>query len=405
MSSGKTVILGAGQAGAHAAVAMREAGFEGQILLLGAEPHPPYERPPLSKSALTDDPEPEPGWFFPPDKYAALGIEFRLGVAATDLDAGARTLKLADGTTLTFDKLLIATGGRARVLTVPGAEHALILRTLDEARRLRPLLRPGARVVCIGAGVIGLETASSARHRGCAVTVLEVAPGAMGRAMTPEMARWMERLHRANGVDLHFRVGVEAIEPDGVVCASGERFPADLVIAGIGVTRNTELAQAAGLEVEGGIVVDEFGRTGLPGIFAAGDVAAFWHPALHRRLRLESWKHAQNHGIAVGRSMAGVPTQYDDVPWYWTDQHGATIQVAGLPLESATTVLRGDPNAPSFAAFHLDLAGRLVAATGVNAAKEVRAAMTMIQRGLSPEPARLADPAVRLQDLLKARAE
>jgi NADPH-dependent 2,4-dienoyl-CoA reductase/sulfur reductase-like enzyme len=228
-----------------------------------------------------------------------------------------------------------------------------------------------------------------------------MAPSVMGRAMTPAMAHWVERLHLEHGVGLHLGSAVAAIEPDRVLAADGREFPADLVIAGVGMVRNTELAQAAGLEVDGGIVVDEFGRAGMPGLYAAGDVAAFWHPSLHRRLRLESWKHAQNHGIAVGRAMAGVNQQYDDVPWYWTDQHGVTIQVAGLPHESATTVLRGVETAPSFCAFHLDPSGRVVAATGVNAAREVRAAMTMIAKGLAPDPARLADPGVRLQELAR----
>jgi 3-phenylpropionate/trans-cinnamate dioxygenase ferredoxin reductase component len=403
MSSKCYVILGAGQAGANAAVAMREAGFDGRILLVGEEPHPPYERPPLSKTALTDEPEPQPSWFFTAEKYAALGIELRLGVTATGLDTSARVLTLADGSVQPFDRLLLATGGRARPLPVPGGEQAQLLRTLDDARRLRALLRPGLRVVCIGAGVIGLETAASARQRGCEVTVLEAAPGAMGRAMTREMALWVERMHLAHGVALHLRAGVAAITPDSVVCDDGRTFQADLIIAGVGMQRNTELAQAAGLEVDRGIIVDEFGRTGVADIYAAGDVAAFWHPTLQRRLRLESWKHAQNHGIAVGRSMAGTPTQYDDVPWYWTDQYGVTVQVAGLPHESATTVLRGSETTQNFAAFHLDPGGRVVAATGVNAAREVRAALAMIGKGLSPDPAQLADPAVRLQELVKAQ--
>jgi 3-phenylpropionate/trans-cinnamate dioxygenase ferredoxin reductase component len=402
MSSKVHVIVGAGQAGAHAAVAMREAGFAGRIVLVGEEPHRPYERPPLSKTALTEDPEPEPSWFFAPEKFSALDIDMRLGTAAVRLNAGAHRLTLADGTELPFDRLLLTTGGRARQLAVPGAEHALLLRTLEDARRIRAQLVAGARVVCIGAGVIGLETASSAHQRGCRVTVLEAAPGVMGRAMTQEMARWVERLHREHGVGLHLGAGVAAIEPGRVLASDGQAYPADLVIAGVGMQRNTELAQAAGLEVEGGIVVDEFGRTGVPGIYAAGDVAAFWHPSLHRRLRLESWKHAQNHGIAVGRAMAGIAEQYDDVPWYWTDQLGVTIQVAGLPHETATTVLRGAETAASFCAFHLDPMGRVVAATGVNAAKEVRAAMTMIAKGFSPDPAKLADPGVRLQELVKA---
>lgn len=395
------VIVGAGQAGAHAAVAMRQAGFAGRIVLLGDEAHRPYERPPLSKAALTDETAPEPSWFYAADKYAELRIDLKPGNAAIGIDAAARSVALADGTHLAFDRLLLTTGGRARTLTVPGAERALVLRTLDDSRRLRPLLSPGLRVVCIGAGVIGLETASSANQRGCRVTVLEGGPAPMGRSMTPEMAAWVARLHRAAGIEMHFGAAVEAITPDAVLCAGGLSVQADLVIAGVGMVRNTEMAEAAGLAVEAGIMVDELGRTDTDGIHAAGDVAAFWVPRLHRRLRLESWRHAQDHGIAVGRAMAGVEEPYDPVPWFWTDQHGVTIQVAGMPTEAVETVLRGDDTAPSFAAFHLNEAGRVVAATGVNAAREVRAAMALIRGGIVVDPATLADPAVKLQALAK----
>jgi NADPH-dependent 2,4-dienoyl-CoA reductase/sulfur reductase-like enzyme len=278
----------------------------------------------------------------------------------------------------------------------------LLVRTLDDARRLRPLLAHGRRVVCIGAGVIGLETAASAHTLGCSVTVLEAGPAAMGRSMAPDMAAWIATLHRNAGVDLHFGAVVEEITPDAVLCAGGLTVPADLVIAGVGMVRNTELAQAAGLAVDSGILVDEAGRTGTDGIFAAGDVAAFWVPRLHRRLRLENWRHAQDHGIAVGRAMAGVAGAYDPVPWFWTDQHGVTIQVAGQPSEAAETVLRGETTNASFAAFHLDEAGRVVAATGVNAAREVRAAMALIRSGAVVDRSALADPRTRLQALAKA---
>ena len=400
MVSGKTVIVGAGQAGAHAAVAMRMAGLAGPLILVGAEPHPPYERPPLSKAVLTDEPEPQPGWFYPAARYQELAIELLTGVAAVAIDRAAARVVLADGRRLAYDRLLLATGGRARTLSVPGGERALTLRTLDDARRLRALLKPGARVVCIGAGVIGLEVASSAHSRGCAVTVLEAAATPLGRAMAPEMAHWVADLHRAAGVSLQFGVSVAAIEKDAVLCADGVRVPADLVTAGIGMARNTQLAEDAGLAVDNGIVVDAFGRTSADGVWAAGDVAAFWHPRLGRRLRLESWRHAQDHGLAVGRVMAGQSAPYDEVPWFWTDQHGRNIQVAGLPAEAARTVLRGGPTDASFCAFHLDASGRVVAATGVNAPREVRAAMALIRGGSPVEDAKLADPTVRLQTLV-----
>ena len=211
-------------------------------------------------------------------------------------------------------------------------------------------------MICIGAGVIGLEIASSAQTRGCQVTVLEAAPIAMGRCVSPEGAHFVEALHRAAGVDLRFGVTIQAIEPGPrdtaqVIC-NDDTLTADCVIAGVGMERNLALAQAAGLAIDGGILVDELGRTSAPEVYAAGDIAAFLHPHYARRLRLESWRHAQDHGIAVGRSMAGDPTPYDAIPWFWTDQHGVNLQVSGLPAEAARTVVRIDQS-PAFVAVHL----------------------------------------------------
>lgn len=402
MASGTTVIVGAGQAGAHAAMAMRAAGMDGRVVLLGTEPHPPYERPPLSKAMLTDDPVPAPGWFFPPARYAERDIALLTGVAAVGIDLAAARVELSDGQRLPFDRLLLTTGGRARTLAVPGGERALTLRTLDDARRLRERLRPGTRLVCIGAGVIGLEVAAAAHARGCAVTVIEAAGAPLGRGFAPEMAAWVAALHRRAGIVLHFGASVATIEPDAVRCTDGLVVPADVVVAGIGMARNTELAVTAGLAVEDGIMVNEYGRSSAEGVFAAGDVAAFWHPRLGRRLRLESWRHAQDHGIAVGRAMAGQAAPYDEVPWFWTDQHGHNIQVAGLPAEATTSVLRGATTEGHFCVFHLDAKGRPVAATGVNAPRDVRAAMALIRAGAAVDPAQLADPAVKLQALAKA---
>ena len=248
--------------------------------------------------------------------------------------------------------------------------------------------------------MIGLEIASSARKRGCEVTVIEAAGGAMGRMLTHEKADYMVRLHRGRGVTLHFNAGVTAIEGERIICTGAPTLTADSVVAGIGVLRNTELAEAAGITVDRGIVTDEFGRISALDIFAAGDVAAFWHPLFRRHLRLESWRHAQNHGTAVGRVMAGGSQPYDDIPWFWTDQYGVNIQVAGLPEECARTVLRGEMDAPSFAAFHLDAENRLVAATGVNAAREVRAAQSIIRARRPVDPAALADTKIPLQRLV-----
>ncbi len=395
------VIVGAGQAGAHAAVAMREAGFAGRIVLIGDEAHHPYERPPLSKEFLTADAEPPAALFHAVERYAERNIEFLPASPVVAIDPAAHRVTLEDGQTLPYDLLLLTTGSRARHLAIPGGEDFLYLRTLDDARRIRARLTPGLRLVCIGAGVIGLEIASSARQRGCEVTVIEAAPGAMGRMLTPDMADYMVRLHRANGVILHFNANIAAITAGNVICTDGPVVPADCVIAGIGVVRNTELAAAAGVAIDNGIIVDQFGRTNLPDIYAAGDVAAFWHPLLHRRLRLESWRHAQNHGIAVGRAMAGVEQPYDDVPWFWTDQHGINLQVAGLPDAADHTVLRGEESAPSFAAFHLDAENHVVGATGVNAPREMRAAQSMIRAGKPMDPEALSNPGIQLQRLLR----
>ncbi len=401
MAAAMTVIVGAGQAGAHAAVAARQAGLAGRLVLVGNEPHLPYERPPLSKAVLTEAAEPEPSWFFPAARYAELDIDILPGTAAVGIDMAAARVALADGRHLPFDRLLLATGGRARALEVPGGERALTLRTLDDARALRARLGPGVRVVCVGAGVIGLEVAAAAHARGATVTVLEAAPAALGRCTTPAMAEWIVGLHRAAGTTLHFGTAVAAITPEAVHGADGLRVPADLVVAGIGMQRNAEIAAAAGIAVDNGILVDACGATGRAGVFAAGDVAAFRHPGYGRILRLESWRHAQDHGIAVGRAMAGQAAPYDAIPWLWTDQLGRTIQIAGLPAEATRSVLRGTPDHGSFCAFHLDAAGRVVAATGVDAPREVRTAMALIRAATPVDPARLADPAVKLQALAR----
>ncbi len=398
-----TIIVGAGQAGSHAAMAMRETGYADPILLIGDERELPHERPPLSKAMLTEAEEPPPSFFHPASRYRERGIEFACGVGVAAIDPGAQRITLQDGRVLPYAQLLLATGGRARRVTVPGGDAVLTLRTLDDARRLRPRLLPGARIVCIGAGVIGLEIASSARARGCAVTVLEYAAAPMTRSLPPEIAAWLVGLHRRAGVALVFGARVAAIAPDRVVCADGSTYPADAVIAGIGMERNTELAAAAGLALDGGIAVDEHGRTSAPDVFAAGDVAAFWVPRLGRRMRLESWRHAQDHGIAVGRAMAGSAAPYDEVPWFWSEQHGATLQVAGTAEDAAERVMRGDPAGASFSCWMLDGAGRVTGVIGINAPRDVRAGQGLIRSGASVDPTVLADLRVGAQ-LLPRRA-
>jgi len=390
------VIVGAGQAGAHAAVAMREAGFAGRILLIGEENERPYERPPLSKEALTGPPAP-PLYFRNTARYDELGIDLLLGTAVTAINPARKQVVLAGGSSLGFTRLLLATGGRARPLRVAGGGEVLTLRTLADAARIRAALEPGRRVVCIGAGVIGLEVASSAKARGCVVDVIEAGPSVMGRCIGPEIAAWVARLHATNRVTLHLGAAVEAVENGRVVFGGGREIPADCVIAGVGMERNVERAASAGLRVDDGIVVDEFGCTTVDGIYAAGDVAAFWAPRLRRHVRLESWKHAQDHGIAVGRAMADSGKPYDEIPWFWTDQHGVNFQLAGTPEGASSTIIRGDPHASRFSAWHLDAEDRAVGVAGVNAPRDVRAGLSYMRAGRRLDRAVLADPAVPLR--------
>jgi 3-phenylpropionate/trans-cinnamate dioxygenase ferredoxin reductase component len=383
---------------------MRQAGFDGRILLIGDEAWRPYERPPLSKAVLTDETEPPLQYFHTAERYAEQRIELLLGTRVSGIDPKAHSIELQEGTRIGYDRLLLTMGGRARHLPIHGGDKALYLRTIEDARQIRDRLSSARQVLCIGAGVIGLEIASSASARGCDVTVLEALPRAMGRSVSPEGAAFIESLHRAAGVALHFHVIVDAIEDAAagmrVTCRGGGEFSADLVIAGVGMQRDLALAEAAGLSLEGGIVVDEFGRTSAPDIYAAGDVTAFHHPLFHRRLRLESWRHAQNHGIAVGKAMCGDTTAYDDIPWFWTDQHAVNLQVAGLPANAVRTVVRANAPPNVFTAIHLADDGSVVGVTAANNPREIRAGQALIKSRRPVSESALTDPSVPLQTLI-----
>jgi 3-phenylpropionate/trans-cinnamate dioxygenase ferredoxin reductase component len=399
------IIVGAGQAGGWAAVAMRQAGYNGRILLVGDEDWRPYERPPLSKAVLTDDPEPPIAYFHTAERYQEARIELLLGATVIQLDPAAHCIRLSNGQRIDYERVLLTVGGRARHLPIPGGDKAHYLRTIEDARLIRARLATARRVVCIGAGVIGLEIASSARKRGADVTVLEALPRAMGRSVSPEGARFVEVLHRDAGVTLHFGVIVDAIEDAAggglqVSCRGGEEFAGDMVIAGVGMQRNLALAEQAGLALEGGIVVDELGRTSAPDVYAAGDITAFHHPLFDRRLRLESWRHAQNHGNAVGKAMCGDALPYDDIPWFWTDQHGVNLQVAGLPADAVRTVVRANAPPGVFTAVHLADDSTVIGVTAANNPREIRAGQALIRAKCPVDPEALADPTVPLQRLI-----
>ncbi|HEX7006661.1 MAG TPA: FAD-dependent oxidoreductase [Alphaproteobacteria bacterium] len=400
------VIVGAGHAGGRAAQAMRAAGFAGRIVLIGEEPHPPYERPPLSKQLMVTDDGLEKARLHEPDFYEKNNIELRLGTRVVAIDRANKRVTLDDGSTVAYDKLLLTTGSRVRRLPVPGVEldGVFYLRDFEDTLNIRARLLPGTRVVVIGGGFIGLEMASSARARGCSVTVLEATDRLMGRCVAPEIGEYFAELHRRHGVDVRLGAIVEAIGGQGkvehVTLRGGETVPADLVVIGIGIQPNEEIAAEAGLEVDNGIVVDEFGRTSDPFIYAAGDVASQPNAFLGRRVRLESYQNAQDQAMAVARNMCGEPKPYRDSLWVWTDQYDVNLQMTGAPREWDRLVYRGDPKSGSFTVFYLK-DGKIVAVNTINAGRDMRPAQRLMESGVVVDPAQLADPEVKLLKLAK----
>lgn len=399
------VVIGAGQAGGRAVEAMRAEGFAGRIVLLGAESHVPYERPPLSKQLLAGDDGPERtylhGWAF----YREHDIDLRLGTRAVALDREARSVRLSGGDTLVYDQLLLTTGARVRRLTIPGAELPGIyyLREIGDSLAIRGRLVEGAALVVVGGGYIGLEVTAAARSRGCRVTVLEMEPVVMSRVVAPEIGRFYEDVHRERGVDIRTGVAVEGFEGDGrverVACSGGVTIPADFVVVGVGIGAATDLAEKAGIMVDNGIVVDEYGRTSDPDIYAAGDVSNHPNPLLGRRLRLESWQNAQNQAIAVARNMCGKTEPYAEVPWFWSDQYDLNLQMVGLADQWDRLVLRGDMASHKFAAFYLR-DGVIVAANAVNGPRDVRFARKLIEQRARPDADGLANPDTPLKSFL-----
>lgn len=400
------VVIGAGQAGGRAIEALRGSGYEGSITLIGSEAHLPYERPPLSKEMLLDKASEQVAWIRSAAWYNEHDVRLMLGATATRIDRDARDVSLADGAVVTYDKLILATGASPRALSVPGGDHPRChtIRTLEDSRRLRAYFVPDARIVVVGAGFIGLEAAAAARKQGCAVTVLEAGSRAMARGVPSRISDLYAKLHRDNGVVLHFGVAITAITgPDDapvVEFTDGTTLPADAIVVGIGVVPNDGLATACGLPTDGGIIVDDHGRTTDPNIYAAGDVTRHHNPLLGVTLRLESWQNAQNQAIVVARNIAGHDTVYAEVPWFWSDQYGVNMQITGLPATGATEIVRGDLE--SFNGLLLAMVGqRLVCAVGLNAARDLRFAKQIISLGVDIDPARLADPSVKLADVLR----
>lgn len=406
MTDEAIVVVGAGQAGFYAVQTLREKGFEGTLTLIGTENHPPYERPPLSKAVLAGSEDIKSTYFTTEDRLADIGVTFVKGHTVSAIAREDHEVVLDDGSRIPYAKLLIATGTRVRRLDVPGQEGAPIhyLRDIDECLALKAVLGPGRRLVVVGGGLIGLEIAATACELGCDVTVLEYADRLMARVVGPEVSEAFRRLHAGHGVDIRTGVALERFEPGGdgtrVVCADGTSFEADLVVVGIGAIPNVELAADAGLEVENGIVVDEYTRTSDPDIFAAGDVTSHFHPRYGRALRLETWKNAQDQGAAAARTMLGELVPYNETPWGWSNQFSVNLQFLGLPESWEGGVLRGEPDSGSFSVFYLK-DGAVDAVTSVASPKDIAVARRLMMTGKPVDPAVLADPDADLRTLIR----
>ena len=394
--------MGAGQAGAALVARLRGLGFGGPLTLIGAEPVPPYQRPPLSKKYLTGEMARERLFLRPEAFYAEQGIDLRLGRPVTAIDRATRTLRLGDEV-LGWDRLVLATGAAPRRLPaalggdLPGVH---VMRSLADADAMAPAFRPGARVVIVGGGYIGLEAAAVAATRGLRVTLIEAAPRILARVACAETADWFRDLHRAHGVEILEGAAVERLTGDtrvtGVDLAGGQHIPCDFAIVGIGVVPGTALAAAAGLEIADGIAVDALGRTSDPDIWAAGDCACF--PYGGGRLRLESVQNAIDQAEAVAANLMGAAEPYVPMPWFWSDQYDAKLQIAGLGAGADRIVVRQAEGRS-----HWYFAGdRLLAVDAMNDARAYMVGKRLLEGGHSADPARISDPATVLRSLLPA---
>jgi 3-phenylpropionate/trans-cinnamate dioxygenase ferredoxin reductase subunit len=408
MSAGEAqsiVIVGAGQAAAQAVQSLRQGGYAGRLTLVGDEPSLPYQRPPLSKAYMKGEFEEERLYFKPGAWYEDQKVDVLLGTQVPRIDRAAKQVELAHGGHLNYDYLILATGSRPRALPVSGADLDGVhdLRTLTDVERIRPKMVAGRRIVIIGAGYIGLEAAAVARQMGLDVTVIEMAPRVLARVTSPVISEFYAGEHARQGVKIFTDVTLSRLEGEGgnvtaAILGDGTRLPADMVLSGIGILPNEELAKSAGIACSNGILVDRDARTSDPHVFAAGDCAS--RPLVHygRSGRLESVHNAIEQGKLAAAAILGQPRPAEDCPWFWSDQYDLKLQIAGLSQGYDANVIRGDPASRKFAVFYLKN-GTLIAVDAVNSPPEFLASKKLIMSGAKLAPATLSDTSTPMKDI------
>ncbi|MCA8108048.1 anthranilate 1,2-dioxygenase system ferredoxin--NAD(+) reductase [Burkholderia sp. BCCIQ04A] len=403
MSADPFVIVGAGHAARRTAEALRARDAAARIVMIGAERELPYDRPALSKDALLSDGGEQRAFIRDAAWYDAQRIALRLGTRVEAIERDARRVRLDDGTTLPYARLVLATGSRVRAFGGPVDEGVVphYVRTVGDARSLRAQLAAGRRVAVLGGGFIGLEVAAAARQLGCDVTVIDPAPRLLQRALPEVVGAFAHRLHDGRGVSFRLATLPRTIRraPGGGAIVETDRgdVPADIVVVGIGVVPNVELAQAAGLDVDNGIRVDAGCRTADAAIFAAGEVTMHFNPLLGRHVRIESWQVAENQPAVAAANLLGADERYAELPWLWSDQYDCNLQMLGLFGGERTIVVRGDPASGPFTVFGLGDDGRIVAVAAANLGRDIGASRRLIAAGAVPDPVKLADPAVSLK--------
>ncbi len=405
MSDG-VIIVGAGHAAGQAVASLRSEGYEGPITVIGDEPYVPYQRPPLSKKFLAGEIDIDRVYFKPPDFYEKSNAEMVLGRKVVEIERPKKLVHLDDGTTRTYDKLILATGSRVRELNIPGfdLDGVFYLRTIEDVEAIQAKFNEGGKMVVVGGGYIGLEVAAVAAQRGIDVTVLEMAPRVLARVVDPILSKFYTKAHTEAGVKIETGVTVSGFEGSNgkiekIDCGDGKTFDADFVIVGVGIIPNVELADEAGLKVENGIAVDELCRTEDPDIYSIGDCTNHPNPILGNRLRLESVHNALEQGKTAAASICGKEKPYAQVPWFWSDQYDLKLQIVGLSAGYDEVVVRGDPeNERSFAVFYLK-DGVMIASDAVNRAPEHMMSRRLIAAKAKIPAAKLADENINMKDM------